>query len=94
MQLGIIGLGRMGANMARRLIRNGHKCVVYDRTPDEAVPVPVLASALFERFESRGEAGFVDKHRIEARAQFLALERCPFYIKTTLKRHGGLSIPC
>src|SRR5262247_3080203 len=34
MQLGIIGLGRMGANMARRLIRNGHKCVVYDRTPD------------------------------------------------------------
>src|SRR5262245_7820073 len=34
MQLGIIGLGRMGANMVRRLIRNGHKCVVYDRTPD------------------------------------------------------------
>ena len=31
MQLGMIGLGRMGANMVRRLIRGGHHCVVYDR---------------------------------------------------------------
>jgi len=30
-QIGMIGLGRMGANMATRLIRNGHQCVVYDR---------------------------------------------------------------
>ena len=30
MQLGMIGLGRMGANMVRRLIRGGHECVVYD----------------------------------------------------------------
>src|SRR3954471_3802616 len=34
MQLGMIGLGRMGANMARRLMRNGHTCVVYDRSAD------------------------------------------------------------
>src|SRR5580704_8447474 len=34
MQLGMIGLGRMGANMARRLMKNGHTCVVYDRSPD------------------------------------------------------------
>jgi 6-phosphogluconate dehydrogenase len=33
MQLGMIGLGRMGANMVRRLQTNGHRCVVYDRTP-------------------------------------------------------------
>jgi 6-phosphogluconate dehydrogenase len=33
LQLGMIGLGRMGANMVRRLIRSGHQCVVYDRTP-------------------------------------------------------------
>jgi 6-phosphogluconate dehydrogenase len=33
MQLGMIGLGRMGANMVRRLLKNGHQCVVYDRTP-------------------------------------------------------------
>ena len=33
MQLGMIGLGRMGANMVRRLIGGGHPCVVYDRDP-------------------------------------------------------------
>jgi 6-phosphogluconate dehydrogenase len=33
LQLGMIGLGRMGANMVRRLIRGGHQCVVYNRTP-------------------------------------------------------------
>src|SRR5215467_12925650 len=33
MQLGMIGLGRMGANMVRSLIKNGHQCVVYDRSP-------------------------------------------------------------
>jgi 6-phosphogluconate dehydrogenase len=33
MQLGMIGLGRMGANMVRRLLRQGHDCVVYNRTP-------------------------------------------------------------
>ena len=34
MQLGMIGLGRMGANMARRLIRHGHECVVFDMSPN------------------------------------------------------------
>jgi len=34
MQLGMIGLGRMGANMVRRLMKNGHECVVYDRNTD------------------------------------------------------------
>jgi 6-phosphogluconate dehydrogenase len=34
MQLGMIGLGRMGANMVRRLLTNGHQCVVYDRSAD------------------------------------------------------------
>jgi len=33
MQLGMIGLGRMGANMVRRLIRGGHQCVVFDMSP-------------------------------------------------------------
>jgi len=35
MQLGMIGLGRMGGNMARRLIKAGHNIVVYDRTPEK-----------------------------------------------------------
>ncbi|HTP97337.1 MAG TPA: decarboxylating 6-phosphogluconate dehydrogenase [Burkholderiales bacterium] len=34
MQLGMIGLGRMGANMVRRLLRDGHQCVVYDHSAD------------------------------------------------------------
>jgi len=34
MQLGMIGLGRMGANMVRRLIKNGHNCVVFDHSPE------------------------------------------------------------
>jgi 6-phosphogluconate dehydrogenase len=33
MQLGMVGLGRMGANLVRRLMRAGHECVVYDVTP-------------------------------------------------------------
>ncbi len=33
-QLGMVGLGRMGANIVRRLMRDGHPCVVYDRNPD------------------------------------------------------------
>ena len=34
MQLGMIGLGRMGANMVRRLMKAGHECVVFDVSPD------------------------------------------------------------
>src|SRR5439155_6725144 len=32
MQIGMIGLGRMGANMVRRLVKGGHECVVFDRS--------------------------------------------------------------
>src|ERR1041384_211985 len=33
MQIGMIGLGRMGANMVRRLLNGGHECIVFDRVP-------------------------------------------------------------
>src|SRR6476661_7289561 len=33
MQIGMIGLGRMGANMVRRLLKGGHQCVVFNRAP-------------------------------------------------------------
>ncbi len=33
MQLGMVGLGRMGGNMVRRLVEHGHECVVYDHSP-------------------------------------------------------------
>lgn len=45
MQLGMIGLGRMGANMVRRLTRGGHECVVYDVHP-EAVKALVHPGAI------------------------------------------------
>jgi len=65
MQLGMIGLGRMGANMVRRLLKGGHECVVYDKS-SEAV----------ERLASEGAIGasslddFVDKLQ-EPRAVWL-----------------------
>jgi 6-phosphogluconate dehydrogenase len=34
MQIGMIGLGKMGANMVRRLMKNGHQCVVFDHSPE------------------------------------------------------------
>ncbi len=37
MKLGIVGMGRMGKNMAIRLIKGGHKVVIYDRTPEKAL---------------------------------------------------------
>jgi 6-phosphogluconate dehydrogenase len=45
MQLGMIGLGRMGSNMVRRLLRGGHDCVVFDRSPD-AVAALTLEKAI------------------------------------------------
>ncbi len=36
MEIGIVGLGRMGANITRRLMRDGHRCVVFDVNPDAA----------------------------------------------------------
>ena len=52
MQLGMMGLGRMGANMVRRLLRGGHQCVVYDAHPEAAQALAaegaVAASSLDE----------------------------------------------
>ena len=45
MQLGMIGLGRMGANMVRRLLKGGHECVVYNRSAD-AVAALVKENAI------------------------------------------------
>src|SRR4051812_28782259 len=39
MQLGMIGLGRMGGNMVRRLLADGHACVVFDRDPTSMAPL-------------------------------------------------------
>jgi 6-phosphogluconate dehydrogenase len=39
MQLGVVGLGRMGGNIAQRLMRHGHSCVVYDKSADAVASV-------------------------------------------------------
>jgi 6-phosphogluconate dehydrogenase len=49
MQLGMIGLGRMGANLTRRLMRDGHRCVVYDISADAV-----------KTLEAEGAAGTTD----------------------------------
>ena len=50
MQLGMVGLGRMGANMVRRLLRGGHECVVFDRSAESVKQLasegPVGATSL------------------------------------------------
>src|SRR4051812_4758615 len=46
MQLGMIGLGRMGANMVRRLVRDGHECVVYDVDPAVATALAEEANGI------------------------------------------------
>ncbi|MBE2181631.1 MAG: decarboxylating 6-phosphogluconate dehydrogenase [Chthoniobacterales bacterium] len=59
MQLGMIGLGRMGANIVRRLMRNGHTCVVYDTHPDavaDLVKEGAIGASSLEEFAAKLEA--------------------------------------
>ncbi len=56
MKIGMIGLGRMGANMVRRLIRKGHQCVVYDVSPlaaNELAKEGAVAAASLDEFASK-----------------------------------------
>jgi 6-phosphogluconate dehydrogenase len=82
MQLGMIGLGRMGANLVRRLMRDGHRCVAYD-----------VSSQAVEALETDGAEGatslkeFVDK--LEApRAVWLMLPAA--IVQQTLDELAGL----
>ena len=56
MQLGMIGLGRMGANMVRRLIKGGHQCVVFDMSPkavNELVEEKAVGSSSLQDFANK-----------------------------------------
>jgi 6-phosphogluconate dehydrogenase (decarboxylating) len=84
MLLGMIGLGRMGKNMVRRLMRDGYACVVHDayveyssegrRTVwaaiEGAVPATVLTSALYTRFRSCEAENFAEKLHSAIRKSF------------------------
>ncbi|MGA3204973.1 MAG: phosphogluconate dehydrogenase (NAD(+)-dependent, decarboxylating) [Bryobacteraceae bacterium] len=59
MQLGMIGLGRMGANMVRRLIRGGHQCVVFDMSAESVAHLAAdgaTGSASLEDFVAKLQA--------------------------------------
>jgi 6-phosphogluconate dehydrogenase len=62
MQIGMIGLGRMSANVARRLLEGDHQRVVFDRSPKAVEELPqekaVGASLLAMRFEF---GGYIEK---------------------------------
>jgi 6-phosphogluconate dehydrogenase (decarboxylating) len=67
MGIGMTGLGRMGANVVRRLLRAVHECVLWNRSPGPVQALagegavgasPVLTVALFQHFRSRGEGDF------------------------------------
>ena len=59
MQLGMIGLGRMGANIVRRVAKGGHECVVYDHNPDavEAMAGEENTTGVSSLSELRRETG-------------------------------------
>jgi 6-phosphogluconate dehydrogenase len=52
MQLGMVGLGRMGANMVKRLLKGGHECVVFDRSPQSVQEL--------EKDKAVGSSGLAD----------------------------------
>jgi len=59
MQLGMVGLGRMGANLVRRLMRDGHACVVYDVNPDAVAQLEsegAVGAASLDDFVAKLEA--------------------------------------
>ena len=58
MQLGMVGLGRMGANMVRRLITGGHQCVVFDMSPravSELVQEKAVGASSLQEFAKKLE---------------------------------------
>ena len=65
MQLGMIGLGRMGANIVRRLMRDGHDCVVFDcradavaaLAPEKARPAPTRSPTSWPSSPRRARSG-------------------------------------
>ena len=63
MQLGMIGLGRMGANMVRRLLKGGHQCVVFDMS------AKAVAELVKEKAVGAGFAGGVRQEAEQSRAR-------------------------
>ncbi|MDO3401072.1 decarboxylating 6-phosphogluconate dehydrogenase [Mycolicibacterium neoaurum] len=85
MQLGMVGLGRMGANLVRRLMADGHQCVVYDVNPaavEQLVAEGATGAATLEEFVARLDT---------ARAIWLMLPAA--FVDSTLDRLVPLLAP-
>jgi 6-phosphogluconate dehydrogenase len=87
MQLGVVGLGRMGSGIARRLMRGGHRCVVYDTRPDAVAALAkdgAKGAASLEEFVRQLElpraiwimlpAGDITEGMVEELGRFLAAD--------------------
>jgi 6-phosphogluconate dehydrogenase len=85
MQIGMIGLGRMGANMTRRLLRAGHACCVYDRDP--------AAVARLEQEGAKGAASPREMVEQLARPRVLWLMVPVAFVDETLAQFAGLLAP-
>ena len=77
MQIGMMGLGRMGANMVRRLLRGGHDCVVYDINPASVAALVAAMRKQPDRFSfansALGSMGHLATESFKREAQVDAL---------------------
>ncbi len=63
MRIGFIGLGRMGANMVRRLVRDGHEIVVYNRTPERTKEIEAEGQGAIASYSIEELVGMLQKPR-------------------------------
>ena len=81
MQLGMIGLGRMGGNMVRRLLKGGHQCVVYNRSANAVAELvkekAVGTTSLPDRQEAQQAARILGSaHRLAEQTSDARSDRC------------------
>jgi 6-phosphogluconate dehydrogenase len=63
MRIGFIGLGRMGANMVRRLVRDGHEIVIFNRTPEKTTEIAAEHAGILATFSIAELVEKLDKPR-------------------------------
>ena len=89
MQLGMIGLGRMGANLVRRLMRDGHRCVVYDVNAAGGEGARRRRGDGFELARGlRGQAGKAPGHLAHAAGRHRRLDPRPARPAARRRRRG------
>ncbi len=87
MQIGVVGLGRMGGNISRRLMRAGHACVVYDANPQASAALAKDGAAAVSSLEGMAQA-----LNEKPRAVWVMLPAGPI-TEDTVQKLGGLLEP-